>query len=418
MNVEIITIGDELLIGQVVDTNSAWMGGQLERENFRIMWKTTVGDDEAHLLDAVDRAMKRAQIVLLTGGIGPTKDDITRDALCRYFGGKLYFSEDVYENILRIFGISGRAMNPLTRNQALVPDACTVIMNLQGTAPCTWFERDGKVLVSMPGVPYEMKWLMTNEVIPRLKNVFSPDIFIRHRTLWVNGFSESALALKLERFEEELPPFVKLAYLPQSGLVRLRLSARTDCEEEAGRSVDEQEAKLCSLLAGHIFAGEDKTPEVALGDVLLAGGLTVGVAESCTGGRIASLITSVPGCSRYFAGSVVSYSNDLKRKLLGVQERDLAEHGAVSRVVVEQMALGAVGLLGCGCAIATSGIAGPSGGTPAKPVGTVWIAATMQDRVVSECYSLGALREPNIARASNMALLMLLGLVNGQDGCQ
>jgi nicotinamide-nucleotide amidase len=322
----------------------------------------------------------------------------------------------VYENIMRIFSLSGRDMNPLTRDQAMVPDVCKVIMNLQGTAPCTWFERDGKVLVSMPGVPYEMKWLMTNEVIPRLKHAFSPDLFIRHRTMWVSGYSESALALKLERFEEELPPFIKLAYLPQSGLVRLRLSVRAAGEEEARQSVATQEAKLCDLLAGKILAaGEDTAPEAALADVLLAGGLTMGVAESCTGGRIASLITSVPGCSRYFAGSVVSYSNDLKRKLLGVSDRDLSEHGAVSRVVVEQMALGAVSLLGCDCAIATSGIAGPSGGTPAKPVGTVWIAATMQDRMVSECYSLGALREPNIARASNMALLMLLGLVNGQS---
>ncbi|MDR1357654.1 MAG: CinA family nicotinamide mononucleotide deamidase-related protein [Tannerellaceae bacterium] len=413
MNVEIITIGDELLIGQVVDTNSAWMGEELEKENFRIVWKTTVGDDEADILEAVDRAMGRARIVLLTGGLGPTKDDITRSALCKYFGAKLRFSEEVYENILQIFGRSGREVNSLTRDQAMTPDVCTVIPNLAGTAPCMWFERNGGALISMPGVPYEMKWLMTNEVIPRLKRAFRPDVFIRHRTLWVSGYSESALAMALEEFEGEMPAFMKLAYLPQAGLVRLRLSAYSGGEEESSKAVAFQESKLCALLAGHVLSEDDKSPEVMLGEVLLSKGLTLGVAESCTGGRIASLITSVAGCSRYFKGGIVSYDNNVKRKLLCVSERDLSTQGAVSRTVVEQMALGAVSVLGCDCAVATSGIAGPDGGSPDKPVGTVWIAATVEDRIVSECYQLGVMRESNIIRASNMALLMLLGLING-----
>jgi nicotinamide-nucleotide amidase len=413
MNVEIITIGNELLIGQVVDTNSAWMGEELEKENFRITGKTTTGDVEADILEAIERAMKRAPIVLLTGGIGPTRDDITRGAICKYSGGKLHFSEEVYENISRMF--KGRSINTLTRDQAMVPDTCTVILNLAGTAPCTWFERDGRVLVSMPGVPYEMKWLMTNEVIPRLKNRFRPIASIRHQTLTVSGYSESALALKLEGFEDALPSFMKLAYLPQAGLIRLRLSAYSDGGEDVQQCVSDQSAKLFTLLEGNIIAGEDKSPEVILGEALLVKGLTMGVAESCTGGRIASLVTSVAGCSRYFKGGIVSYDNSVKSNVLGVSGRELSEHGAVSRAVVEQMALGATSLLGCDCAVATSGIAGPGGGTPEKPVGMVWIAATIQDRMTAECYRLGALREPNIARASNMALLMLLGLVNGQD---
>jgi nicotinamide-nucleotide amidase len=411
MDVEIITIGDELLIGQVVDTNSAWMGEQLEKEGFRVAWKTSVGDVESNILEAIGVAMKRVHVVLLTGGLGPTKDDITRDTLCRYFDSKLRFSEDVYENILQIFNHSGRAMNTLTREQAMVPDACTVIRNQAGTAPCTWFERDGKALVSMPGVPYEMKWLMTNEVIPRLKQAFRQDVFIRHHTVWVSGYSESALALELALFEAELPPFMKLAYLPQPGLVRLRLSAYAG-SEEALLSVAGQREKLLALLAGHILTEEDKSPEVLIGDVLLARGLTMGAAESCTGGRIAAMITAVAGSSRYFAGSVVAYSNGVKYRALGVSERDLQKYGAVSQTVVEQMALGAIRTLGCDCAVATSGIAGPEGGTPDKPVGTVWIAAARQKRLVSECYRFGTLREANIIRASNTALLMLLKLLN------
>jgi nicotinamide-nucleotide amidase len=412
MDVEIITIGDELLIGQVLDTNSAWMGGQLEKDGFRVIQKTTVGDVEADILGAVGAAMGRAQVVLLTGGIGPTKDDVTRHTLCRYFDSSLCFSEEVYENILLIVRHAGRAMNSLTRDQAMVPDKCTVVQNRAGTAPCMWFERDGKVLVSMPGVPHEMKWLMTNEIIPRLKQAFRRDVFIRHQTLWVSGYSESALALELEPFEKELPSLMKLAYLPQPGLVRLRLSTYAGSEDEALQSMARQRDKLYARLEGHILSGEDRAPEELIGERLLAKGLTMATAESCTGGRIASMITSVPGCSRYFTGSVVSYSNEVKSKVLGVSEGDLREHGAVSREVVEQMAQGVIRALNCDCALATSGIAGPEGGTPGKPVGTVWIAASVSNQTVSECYRFGTIREMNITRAANTALLMLLGLLN------
>lgn len=411
MNVQIITIGDELLIGQVVDTNSAWMGQELGKEGFRVIWRTAVGDVEKDMLEVIDAAMNRVQIVLLTGGIGPTKDDITKKTLCKYFDCGMHFSEEVYENILHLFNISGREINELTRDQAWVPDTCTVIQNKVGTAPCTWFEKDGKILVSMPGVPYEMKWLMTNEIIPRLKQRFQQDVFIRHKTTWISGFTESMLALKLTRFEEELPPFIKLAYLPQPGLIRLRLSAYTDTETIAEQSVIEQNKKLHNILAGHILAEEDKPLEEQVGEALLANNLLMGTAESCTGGRIAGMITSISGSSRYFTGSVVSYSNEVKHRVLGVSEDDLSRYGAVSQPVVEQMALGAIRVLGCDCAVSTSGIAGPDGGTPDKPVGTVWIAVALKDKVVSRCYHFTGIREMNITRASNMALLLLLELI-------
>ncbi|GAB6395394.1 MAG: CinA-like protein [Bacteroidales bacterium] len=411
MNTEIITIGDELLIGQVVDTNSAWMGRQLGNEGFRVTQKTAVGDTEADILSAIDCAMHRVQIVLLTGGIGPTKDDITRQTLCRFFNSGLHFSAEVYENILQMFNRSGRRMNELTRNQAMVPDRCTAIPNKAGTAPCMWFERDGKALVAMPGVPYEMKWLMTNEVIPRLKERFRRDMFIRHQTVWVSGYSESSLALELARFEEELPSFVKLAYLPQQGIIRLRLSAYAASEREAAGSISEQTNKLHSLLAGHIFAEDDRMIEERIGEELATKRLTMGTAESCTGGRIASMITSVPGSSHYYKGSVIAYSNEVKRNVLGVSETDLRQYGAVSRQVAEQMAAGVARTLGSDCAVATTGIAGPGGGTPDKPVGTVWIAAIYKDKLISECYHFGAIREINIVHASNTALLLLLRLI-------
>lgn len=415
MNIEIITIGDELLIGQVIDTNSAWMGQQLESEGFHVIWKTAVGDVEKDMLAAIDAAMNRAEVVLVTGGIGPTKDDITRKTLCKYFDSQLHFSDEVYQNIEEIFNRNGRTMNGLTRNQAMVPDKATVIQNRAGTAPSTWFEKNGKVLVSMPGVPYEMKWLVSNEILPRLKKQFSQDVHIIHHTTWVNGFSESMLAIHLEEFEDALPNSVKLAYLPQPGLIRLRLTIHADTESKAQAMLTDQQQKLRHLLQGHILTEEDKAPDELIGAILKDRRLTLGTAESCTGGRIASIITATPGCSAYFSGSIVSYSNTVKENVLGVNPEDIEKHGAVSREVVEQMALGAIRQLGCDCSVATSGIAGPDGGTPDKPVGTVWIAAAIGTEVISECYQFSSIREQNILRSSNMALLMLLNLLKKQD---
>lgn len=411
MNVEIITIGDELLIGQVIDTNSAWMGQHLGEDGFRVVWRTTVGDVEEDMLDAFNRAMQRANIVLVSGGIGPTNDDITKKTLCKYFGCRMHFSDEVFENIQRIFSRSNRKMNELTRNQAMVPDNCTVIQNRVGTAPCTWFERNNRILVSMPGVPSEMKWLMSNEITPRLKTHFSQNLFIRHQTCWVAGFTESALAIKLTDFEKQLPPFIKLAYLPQPGLIRLRLSAYAEKEEEAIVSISEQREKLHAILAGNILVEEDKAIEVQIGDILRDKHLRMGTAESCTGGHIAGMITSVAGSSDYFVGGIISYSNEVKHRILGVSEESLAKCGAVSKEVVEQMVIGATRMLDCDCAVATSGIAGPGGGTEEKPVGTVWIAAKLKEKVVSECFHFGTIRDQNIQRASNTALLMLLKIL-------
>ncbi|MDR1454262.1 MAG: CinA family nicotinamide mononucleotide deamidase-related protein [Tannerella sp.] len=408
MDVEIITIGDELLIGQVVDTNSAWMGQALNDLGFRVICRTAVGDVEEDIISAIGAAKRRAPLVLLTGGLGPTRDDLTLRTLCRYFGCQLHFSEAVYADIERFFRLRGRPVNELTRLQAMVPDRCTVIRNQAGTAPCTWFEREGFTLVSMPGVPSEMQWLMTAEVLPRLAKRFRRDLYIRHRTCWIGDYAESELAMHLSGFEDGLPPFVKLAYLPQAGVIRLRLSASGPEPEAIDGSMAALQTELEGLLEGHVLAAEDKPVEVIVGERLRERGCTVGTAESCTGGAIAALLTSTPGSSAYFAGAIVAYANAVKRHVLGVSEDDLQQHGAVSREVVEQMAQGALRVLGCDYAIATSGIAGPDGGTPDKPVGAVWIAVASKDGVTSRRHQFGALRAQNVQRATLTALLMLL----------
>jgi nicotinamide-nucleotide amidase len=412
MTVEIITIGDELLIGQVVDTNSAWMAEILNDNGFRVVRKTTVGDDSDDIKKAIDDALGRVSVVLITGGLGPTKDDLTLKTLCEYFKVSMYFSEEVYAHIEQMFGKRGYRMNELTRNQAMVPEKATIIQNEAGTAPCTWFEQDGGALVSMPGVPYEMKWLMENEIVPRLKKKFHPNLYIRHQTCRVTGISEAALAIQLTDFENDLPSFVKLAYLPQSGVIRLRLSAYTDDENRAEDTIALLREQLEEILKGYIIPGEDGNIEVVTGEKLRSKGLTVGTAESCTGGAVAALLTSVPGSSDYYLGSVVSYSNEVKQQVLGVSGDDLEHYGAVSRQVVEQMAKGALRVLGCDYAVATSGIAGPGGGTPAKPVGAVWIAVAGKDVVVSEEYHFTIIREQNIQRTVNTSLRMLLDVIS------
>jgi len=303
-------------------------------------------------------------------------------------------------------------MNELTRNQAFVPEKATIIQNEAGTAPCTWFEQDEKVLVSMPGVPFEMKWLMENEIVPRLKQQFRRDVYIKHRTCCVSGIGEAALAIELTDFENNLPPFVKLAYLPQSGIIRLRLSAYCEDEKKAEETISALQQQLKALIKAYFITDLDKSMEILIGEKLRAKGMTVGTAESCTGGAIAALLTSVPGSSAYYRGSIIAYSNDVKQRLLCVKEKDLAQYGAVSRQVVEQMALGALQTLGCDYAIATSGIAGPDGGTDEKPVGTVWIAVAHKEAVkasvVAKKFHFTAIREQNIQRAVNAALAMLL----------
>ena len=408
MKVEILTIGDELLIGQVVDTNSAWMANILNENGFQVIRKTAIGDNANDIKEAIGDACRRVPVVLLTGGLWPTKDDITLKTLCDYYDTSLYFSEEVYTHIEKMFQKRGFIMNELTHDQAFVPEKATVIQNEAGTAPCTWFEQDGNVLVSMPGVPFEMKWLMENQVVPRLKMKFHRDIYIKHRTISVSGIPEAALAIKLTDFENNLPPFVKLAYLPQSGIIRLRLSAYYSDEKMAEERITTLQQQLKDMLQGYFIADLDKNIEVLAGEKLRAKGLTVGTAESCTGGAIAALLTSVPGSSKYYRGSIIAYSNDVKHRLLDVSKNDISRYGAVSRQVVQQMALGALHSLGCDYAIATSGIAGPSGGTQKKTVGTVWIAVANKVKIESKKFHFTTVREQNIQRAVNAALVMLL----------
>lgn len=405
MFVEVITIGDELLIGQVIDTNSAWIGKQLNNVGFEVIRVTSVRDREDEILEAVDAAIKRADVVLMTGGLGPTKDDITKYTLCKYFGTELVFSELVFENIKRILA-NRITINPLNRDQALVPKDCTVINNLVGTASVSWFEKDGKVLVSMPGVPQEMKFNMTEEIIPRLCIRFKVGAIV-HKTYMVKNYPESALAIALTDWEDQLPECIKLAYLPKSGIVRLRLTGRGDNEDKIRNIVLKEGAKLYDILGENVLDENDSPLEEIVGKMLKERNLTVSTAESCTGGNIAARITSVPGCSAYFKGSIIAYSNDVKNELLKVSKDTLNQFGAVSEEVVKEMVNGAMNSLKTDCAVAVSGIAGPDGGTTDKPVGTVWIAAAYEKTVLTSKQVVDFGRELNVERATNNALLLL-----------
>jgi len=406
MDVEIITIGDELLLGQVVDTNSAWMATELAKEGFRVNGIITVGDEADDIKETVQRVMQKADIILLTGGLGPTKDDITLQTLCELFETKLVFSPEVYKDIEHFISNRTGAMNSLNRAQAMVPESAVIIHNTVGTAPVTWFERNGKVLVSMPGVPAEMKKVMSEEIIPRLKNTFKVPS-LQHRHIIVQGISESALALKLEAWENALPPHIKLAYLPQVNLIRLRLTATRDNGIELSQELDYQVQELYKIAGDAILATEDIPIEQIVGNVLREKKLTVATAESCTGGNIAHLITLCAGSSDYFKGGVIAYSNEIKQNVLHVPPAELDTYGAVSQQIVEKMATGARTTFQTDLAVATSGIAGPDGGTPQKPVGTVWIAVASARSITSRCFHFGIFRDRNITSASIAALAMV-----------
>lgn len=410
--VEIITIGDEILIGQIVDTNSAWMSQELNKQDFKVFQISTVSDNEAHILNAVEEAFSRADIVLLTGGLGPTKDDITKQTLCKYFDTKLVYDESVLKNIEEMFVGRPYVLNELTRNQAYVPEACTVIQNKVGTAPVTWFEKEGKVLVSMPGVPSEMMWVMSNEILPRIKEKFETPSLI-HKTVLVIGEAESALAIKIADWENALPEYISLAYLPSAGMVKLRLSGVMNGHHELVAEIEKQLVPLRAILGASIFAEEDLPLEQLIGEILRSKGLQLATAESCTGGNIAHLVTLVPGSSDYFKGSVVAYCNEVKHNVLGVQQSDLDAFGAVSQPVVEQMAQGVLKLMDADVALATSGVAGPGGGSEEKPVGTVWIAACTKDKVISRKYRFGSKRDRNIEMSTISAFSMLKELLEG-----
>ncbi len=407
INTSIITIGDELLIGQVIDSNSAWMGQQLNKSGIKINRRVAVGDNWNEIWKALDEEMLHADIILITGGLGPTADDITKPLLCEYFGGKLIVDEGVLENVKYLFEkVFKRAITERNLKQAEVPDVCTVIPNKRGSAPGMWFEKEGKIFVSMPGVPHEMKGMMEADVIPALVKRFQLP-HIAHRTLLTFGIGESMIADMIKEFEEALPTHIKLAYLPNYGMVRLRLTSSGNDKAAIEKEVDEKFLQLQQLVAANMVTNEDEKMEDVLGKLLLQKGKTMCTAESCTGGYIAHLLTSIQGSSAFYDGTVVSYSYKTKEDLLQVKKQTLLEKGAVSEEVVTEMLTGALKNIDSDYAIAVSGIMGPDGGMPDKPVGTVWMAAGNKDKVITQKLHFRFERQLNIQLTAVNALNLL-----------
>ena len=406
MKAEIITIGDEILIGQIVDTNSAWMGQQLNLLGIEVYQVTSVHDNHNHILKAFAEAEENADLVLITGGLGPTKDDITKKCLCEYFDTELVFHPEVLEHVRTLLSSRNVTINQLNKDQALLPASCTVLHNSAGTASGMWFERNGTIFVSMPGVPFEMEAIMTEEVFPRLVKLGITQSIV-HKTVLTIGLPESMLAEKIEKWEDALPDFIKLAYLPSPMMVRLRLSAYGTDQSVLEAEIDNQVKELLTIIPEAIFGFDDDNLGVVLGRMLVESGKTLALAESCTGGNIAQFITSNAGSSAYFKGGVVAYSNEIKNRLLSVPMEMLETFGAVSQEVAEAMALGAQKALNADYAVATTGIAGPDGGSDEKPVGTVWIAVAGPSGVTSKKYIFKHNRERNIIRTTHTALNLL-----------
>jgi nicotinamide-nucleotide amidase len=407
MLAEIITIGDEILIGQIVDTNSAWMAQQLNLAGIKVKQITSVSDDADHIIEALTMAEKRARIILITGGLGPTKDDITKFTLARYFNMGMRRDQGVLEQVEGFFKKINRPMIESNIRQADVPDGCIVIPNKNGTAPCMWFEHNGNIIVSMPGVPFEMMYLMEDEVLPRLKAQFAlPAIY--HKTILTAGLGESFLAAEIEHIENSLPASIKLAYLPKLGQVRLRLSTSGPDEEILKQEVEVYARQIVNKLGKYVVAEDDIALEKAILDLMDQKGLTLSTAESCTGGYIAHLITRHPGSSSVYLGGAVAYAYELKESILGVKAQTLASYGAVSEETVKEMALGAITHFNTDYSVAVSGIAGPGGGTEDKPVGTVWIAVASRTNVTAKLFTFGNKRLQNIERSAMSALAMIL----------
>ena len=406
MKSTIITIGDEILIGQIVDTNSVSIARQLNEAGIVVHEKCSIGDDADEIVATLRRAMSGSQVVILTGGLGPTKDDITKRTLAAFFGGGMRFDERVAAHVERMLAARDIEFNALNRAQAEVPACCEVLFNRHGTAPGMWFEREGCVVVSLPGVPFEMEHLMREEVMPRLKERFALRQIV-HRTLITAGLPESLLAKRIEAWEEALPAWLKLAYLPAAGIVRLRLSAYEVEGDRAAREIEARFAELQRLIPNYVIGFETATVEEQVHRLLTDRGATLAVAESCTGGRIASKLTAMAGASAYFMAGVVSYSNAAKTALLGVDAELIRRHGAVSEPVARAMAEGARRVGAADYALATTGIAGPTGGTPGKPVGTVWIALATPAGTTAVCRDCGTDRGQIIDRATAYAVRLL-----------
>jgi nicotinamide-nucleotide amidase len=406
MKAAIITIGDELLIGQTIDTNSAWIGAELSKSGFDIFRIISIHDRKEDIINALDETGKEADVVLITGGLGPTSDDITKQTLAGYFNTRLVMNSEVLAMIEDMMGRRNFAMNENNRRQAEVPESCRVLRNAAGTAPGMWFEKDGTIFISMPGVPNEMKYIMSEHVLPDLNKRFTSQVII-HRNIMTYGTFEARLAEMLADFEAGLPSGIKLAYLPSSGVIKLRLTGTGDDYKSVNSIISEQVNNLYKTIPELIYGENEESLELVVGKLLNSGKWSMSTAESCTGGEIAHLITSVSGSSDYYKGSVIAYDNSVKINLLGVREESLITHGAVSEVVVREMAEGARRLFKTGFAVATSGIAGPSGGSDEKPVGTLWMAVASEKGTVAEKRIFGNDRISNIKRFSLAALNLL-----------
>ena len=406
MKATIVTIGDEILIGQILDTNSRYISRALNANGITVKERTSIGDNRTQIIDTLDRALAESQVVIITGGLGPTKDDITKHTLCDYFGSTLRYDEVEAEHIRKMLEARNIAFNDFNRGQAMVPECCTVLHNAHGTAPGMWFEREGCVVVSLPGVPFEMQHLIDEEVMPRLRERFALREIV-HRTMITFGIAESILAERIAAWEEALPQYIRLAYLPAPNMVRLRLSAYEVEGKEVRHEIDSLFESLRSIIPNNIVGFEDASVEELVHNTLIERGQTLAVAESCTGGAIASKFTAQAGASAYFLCGVVSYSNEAKSVVLGVDMSDIAQYGAVSEQVAIAMARGVKGVSHSDFAISTTGIAGPTGGSEAKPVGTVWIGIATPDRCFAVRKNCGTDRSQIIARATAYAIAML-----------
>jgi len=409
----LLTIGDEILIGQIVDTNSAFIAQQLNKIGIEVEEILSVQDEMSHIIEAFERGLEKSNIVIVTGGLGPTKDDKTKAALCKFLNCDLVVEEKVLDNIYQLLIQRGykRELNNLNRDQALIPEKSSFIQNIYGTAPCLWTTIEDKVIVNMPGVPYEMKGIMIDEIIPRLKNQFDAETIV-HRDILINGIPESDLAILVEDWENELPEFIHLAYLPSRSSIDLRFSATGNDESFLKNAIQEQIERF-KLIAGEFVVSDNSgKAQQVLGDVLQQKKLTIATAESCTGGNIATLITSISGSSNYFSGSVVAYATNVKTSVLNVNEKDIEEFTVVSEQVSEQMAKGVRKLLNTDIAISTTGVAGPNKGEDGKDVGTAWVSVTNGEKTVSKHYLYPYLdREDFIKVVSNNALNLAIQFI-------
>ncbi|WP_395625453.1 competence/damage-inducible protein A [Daejeonella sp.] len=414
MIAEIITIGDEILIGQIVDTNSAWMAQKLNLAGIKVKQITSISDDRMDILNTLHQASQRADIILITGGLGPTKDDITKKTLAEYFKTDLRTDLDALENVKQIFARYKVEVSEINKKQAEVLENCTILLNKNGTAPGMWVEEKQKIYVSMPGVPFEMMYMMEDLVIPKIKEKFKlPNIY--HHTILTAGIGESILAEKISDIEDSLPEQIKLAYLPRLGMVRLRLSGSGPDANSLNSEILAFSKKIVDIISEYVIIESDTALEKAILDFMQSKKLTLSTAESCTGGYISHLITQHSGSSKVFLGGAVSYSNQLKVSMLGVSEQTLLDFGAVSEETVKEMAIGAQNKYKSDYSISVSGIAGPDGGSNEKPVGTVWIAISGKNKILTKKYTFGNKRAQNIERASVSALTLLFKLLKEEQ---